>query len=283
MITYLTKLENTYFEEGLIGFLIASLLILIIALIVSKLLKKLLEHHNKHNTAFYLRIKNMIVYGFAIYAILMQIKPLQRIGTTLLASGGIFAVVIGLAAQEALGNFVNGLMITIFKPFRLGDLIKMNDGQYTGTVVDISLRHTIIETFEKTKVIIPNSEMNKAVLENVSRTGVKGNFLDISISYESDVRKAMNIINEEVIKHPKFIDNRSAQEIKEGVPKAITRVVALADSSINLRTTVYSDDNATGFAMLCDLRLSIKERFDAEGISIPYPHMVIISKETNTD
>lgn len=281
MEKYLMKLEQQYFEDGLIGFLFAVVCILLTAFIISIILRKIILHrkiNDQGNSKYYLRIKNMIVYGFAIYAILMQIRPLQQLGATLLASGGILAVVIGLAAQDALGNFVSGMIIMLFKPFKIGDLIKINNGEYVGTVVDLSMRHTIIETFEKTKVIIPNSEMNKAVLENVSRTGVKANFLDIDISYESNLEKAMKIMSEEIQKHPSFIDVRSEEEITAQQDVVIVRLLDFKDSSLHLRTTICSPDNATGYAMLSDLRIAIKKRFDQEGIVIPYQHVIIANK-----
>ncbi|MEG0095432.1 MAG: mechanosensitive ion channel family protein, partial [Erysipelotrichaceae bacterium] len=273
------QLQNHYFEAGFLGFLFTTSCILIIAIIVSKLLKKVILHGGKKETSLMIRIKNIIVYGFAFYAILMQIKPLQRLGVTLLASGGALTVVFGLAAQEALSNFVSGIIIMMFKPFKIGDLIKINNSEYTGIVYDISVRHTVIETFEKTKIIIPNAEMNKAVLENVSQTGCKGNYLDVYINYQTDIDLAMDIINEEVKNHQYFKDVRSSQDIENHEPLVTTRLIEFKESTLHLRTTVFSDDNATGFAMLSDLRIAIKKHFDQAGIVAPYPQVVINEKQ----
>lgn len=262
---------------------ISILIILILAWICSKLLKKVILRHFKVNTKFILRMKNIIVYSIALYGILSQFTALENIMKALLASGGVIAVVLGLAAQEAMSNFVNGLMITTFKPFKIGDLIKVNNGELTGTVVDISLRHTVIQTYENTKIVIPNSVMNKAILENVSSVGnQKANFLEIGISYESDIEKAMRIIEEEIVKHPDYLDIRKKEE-KKKQPAVITRLIDFADSSMHLKTTVYSKDNSQGFAMLSDLRIAIKKRFDEEGIEIPYPHQTILYKDTNKE
>ncbi|MEG3039019.1 MAG: mechanosensitive ion channel family protein [Erysipelotrichaceae bacterium] len=279
MEKYFNQLQNHYFEAGFLGFLFTTSCILIIAIIVSKLLKKVILHGGKKETSLMIRIKNIIVYGFAFYAILMQIKPLQRLGVTLLASGGALTVVFGLAAQEALSNFVSGIIIMMFKPFKIGDLIKINNSEYTGIVYDISVRHTVIETFEKTKIIIPNAEMNKAVLENVSQTGCKGNYLDVYINYQTDIDLAMDIINEEVKNHQYFKDVRSSQDIENHEPLVTTRLIEFKESTLHLRTTVFSDDNATGFAMLSDLRIAIKKHFDQAGIVAPYPQVVINEKQ----
>lgn len=275
----LSEFGSSYLENGLLNFILSVLTILLISFILSSILKKVIIHRSKDKPKFALRIKNIIVYSFAAYAVMMQIIPLQRIGTTLLASSGVVAVVVGLAAQEALGNLVNGMMISMFKPFRIGDLIKLNDGQLVGTVEDISLRHTVIRTFENTHVMIPNSEMNKATLENVTDNGnQKANFLEIPISYDSDIDMAIRIINQAVREHPDFIDARTPKEIKDKVPPVITRLVDYQEHGILLKTTAYSKDNSAGFAMLCDLRLTIKKRFDEAGIAFAYPYRVVKMK-----
>ena len=78
--------------------------------------------------------------------------------------------------------------------------------------------------------------------------------------------------------HPNFLDHRSQDEVTAGVEPVIVRLIRFNDSSITLRTTVYSTSNAEGFALLSDLRIAIKHRFDAEGIDFPYPHHTIITK-----
>ena len=83
------------------------------------------------------------------------------------ASGGIVAVVIGLASQEAAGNLINGAMIMAYKPYKIGDFIVVTGHNVRGTVIDISLRHSVIETLEKTQMIVPNDIMNKAIIENI--------------------------------------------------------------------------------------------------------------------
>jgi small conductance mechanosensitive channel len=99
------------------------------------------------------------------------------------------------------------------------------------------------------------------------------------ISYDSDVDKAIGIIQEEAQKHPDFFDNRSPEEIKDGVPPVMVRLIEFSDSSVNLRASVWSKDPGTGFAMKCDLYKSVKYRFDREGIEIPFPHRTLIFKD----
>ena len=209
-----------------------------------------------------------------ILGICYQFTALKEIVKTLLTGGGVLALVLGLAAQEAVGNLVSGMMILFFKPFKVGDLIKTNNG-LVGTVLDISLRHTVIKTYENTQIMIPNSEINKATLENVTAADFKGDFLILQISYESDLDLAISIIAEEIMKHPDFLDLRNATEKMDGIPAVKVRCTNFLDSGIELKAALQSRSSAVGYAMLSDLRISIKKRFDEAGIVIPYPQVVI--------
>lgn len=254
-------------------------LILVIALLADKFLSRMIQKYAKQNERFATRIKTIFIYSFAIYSCLSLFPPFSGMMNALLASGGIVALVVGIGSQEAVGNLVNGMMISMFKPFQIGDLIKVNNGEIVGTVTDISLRHTEIQTFENTKILVPNTSMNKAILENVSSaSGMKANFLELDISYESDLDLAMQIIKEEIIRHPLWIDARTPKEVENHVPEVNTILSDFLDSSMHLKTKVYAKNNAESVQLLSDLRIAIKKRFDAEGIEIPYPHQTILKK-----
>lgn len=270
-----------FMKYSLVTTIVTILVLLLCARVINHLCIKLIrKHYQRPNLKSILRLKTILIYVIAGYAILDLFTPFQSVLNTLLASGGVLAVVIGLAAQEAAGNFVNGLMISIFKPFQIGDLIKVNNGELVGTVVDITIRHTVIQTYENTKIVVPNSVMDEAVLENVTAVGnQKANFLELEIGYDSNLDEAMKIIEEEVVKHPNYLDVRTQEEIAAQLPNVVTRLIEFGESGMKLKTTVYSRNNAEGFAMLSDLRIAIKQRFDEAGIDIPYPHRTIVYKD----
>lgn len=197
--------------------------------------------------------------------------------TVIFTGSGIFAIIIGLAATEAFGNLISGAMILIFKPFKIGDLVKVNT-TVSGVVHEITLRHTVIKTLENTDVVIPNSEMNKLTLENISAATLKGNFLVVEVSYESNLEKAIQIITETIMAHPNFIDGRSESDKQNNVPAVTVSCTSFNASGIELKAKVFSESHAIGFAMLSDIRLTLKKRFDEEGIEIPYPHVTITQK-----
>ena len=272
--------NNSILRYGLVDTIISIVLILLLAALISKYLTHLIKRMQPRNQPVLLKIKKVVVCIIALYAILTLFFPAQAILNPLLASGGIVAVVLGLAAQETVGNLISGLMILLFRPFHINDLVRVNNGEYTGTVVEITVRHTVIQTFENTRIIIPNAQMNTAVLENISDIhSAKADFLYVTISYESDLEKAMALIVQEISKHPKYCDPCTPQEKAQGASEVIVRVTNFLDSGIELRATVYSNDNSACFIMLSDLRIAIKKRFDEEGIEMPYPKRDVYLKE----
>lgn len=272
--------KDSVLQYGLTDTIIIILLILITAMVISRILTRLMKKRNFRNLPIWLKVKKYMIITITIYGILTLFIPAKTILDPLLASGGIVAVVVGLAAQETVGNLISGFMIVTFRPFHIGDLIRVNNGEYVGTVVEITIRHTIIETFENTRVIIPNSQMNTSVLENISDIGTaKADFLYVSVSYDTDLEQAIRVLQETVAAHPDYVDPRSEEEKQQGADQVIVRVTDFKDSGIELRATIYSNDNGTCFTMLSDLRIAVKKRFDQEGIEMPYPKQDLYIKE----
>lgn len=271
---------DKYFNNGFFNGMFSIIVIVIIAILLNKALNKAIKRKFTENNVFYLRVKKILIILIALAFILSEIKGLSSIAKALLASGGIFAVVIGLASQEAASNLINGFMIMTYKPYKVGDYVRVHEYNVYGKVIDMTIRHSIIETLERTQVIVPNTIMNKAIIENVSNIdSTKANHLFIDVSYESDLDKAINIIQQQSEKHPLSIDGRSESDKEKGTSKVPVHVVEFKDSGISLRATVYSEDNIQGFQMLSDLRKDIKREFDKEGIVIPYPHSEVIIKK----
>lgn len=272
--------KDSVLQYGLTDTIIIILLILITAMMISQILTRLMKKRNFRNLPIWLKVKKYVIITITIYGILTLFIPAKTILDPLLASGGIVAVVVGLAAQETVGNLISGFMIVTFRPFHIGDLIRVNNGEYVGTVVEITIRHTIIETFENTRVIIPNSQMNTSVLENISDIGTaKADFLYVSVSYDTDLEQAIRVLQETVAAHPDYVDPRSEEEKQQGADQVVVRVTDFKDSGIELRATIYSNDNGTCFTMLSDLRIAVKKRFDQEGIEMPYPKQDLYIKE----
>ncbi|EGV44766.2 mechanosensitive ion channel family protein [Bizionia argentinensis JUB59] len=218
----------------------------------------------------------IIVIGIAFAA--MAFPSLKSIASTALGGAGIIAAIIGLASQEALANIIGGFFIIMFKPFQVYDTIKIS-GEMVGTVTDITLRHTLIRDYHNKMIVVPNAIINKEKIVNYNLGDQKYcQYVEFSISYDSDIELAKRIMQEECENHPSNIDVRTKVDEHNKVPKVQVRVISLEDSHVALRAWVWTSQFGLSFAMKCDLLESIKNRFDTEGIEIPYPYRTIITK-----
>ena len=223
----------------------------------------------------HLIITMIYILGFAFA--LIQIPEFKIIGHSVLAGAGVISIVAGLASQQALSNIVSGIFLVIFKPFRINDKITINN--FIGTVEDINLRQVVLKDAENNRIIIPNSVISAQIIVNTNMHDTKCcKIIEIGIGYDSDIEKALEIMKEEIAKHPFFIDTRTAENKKQNVPLVIARVVALADSSVTLKAWAWAKNSTDGFVMYCDLLQSIKKRFDESNIEIPYPQSVVTLK-----
>ena len=211
--------------------------------------------------------------GWAMYSI----PALHDIGTSLLASAGILAFAVGLASKDALTNLISGLFIVVFKPFKIGDRIEIQG--HTGTVEDISLRHTIIRNFQNRRLVVPNSIVSHEYVLNSDMNDRRVcEWLDFGISYGSDIELARRIMREEILKHPLFIDHRTSEQIEANEPLAPVRVIALGDFDVKLRAWAWAANTPESRILKWDVTESVKNRFDNEGVEIPFPYRTLVYK-----
>lgn len=266
--------------------IIYVLIILAAAFIVSKslrfLLNRLLVSNSKKlnvdptNYSFLKNTLGVLVWALSLVVIAYAVPQLKVMATALLAGAGFLAAALAFASQEAVSNIISGVFVIAFKPFRVGDLIQV-DGAHDGTVEDITLRHTVIRDFQNRRVIIPNAAISKATIINAHLVDEKiCKHFSIGVSYDSDIAKAKQIIREEAEKHPLCIDNRTEEERAAGVPMVLVRTISLADSSIVLRANIWAASPNDAFEIQCELNDILKNRFDQEGIEIPYPYRNLV-------
>ena len=143
----------------------------------------------------------LVGFGLAIFSI----PSLKAVASSLLAGAGILAVAAGFASQHALSNIISGLFIVIFKPFRINDRLSIQT--YMGIVEDITLRHTFIRDFENKRIIIPNTVISDEIIVNADFAEEKVcKWIEIGISYDSDIDLAKKIMFEEIAAHPNYLD-----------------------------------------------------------------------------
>ncbi len=238
------------------------------------------RHIDPTSYLFAKKVVTAIIYMVGFSFALVQIPELKIVGHSLLAGAGILSLIAGLASQQALSNIMSGFLIVMFKPFKINDRITFNE-TYTGTVEEINLRQVVLRDLENNRVIVPNAVISTQVIVNSNLTETKiCKMIEIGIGYDADIGKALGIMEDEIVKHPLHLDTRSPEDIKNNVPGVVCRVVALDSSAVTLKAWAYADNAADGYTMYCDLLRSIKERFDREGIEIPYNYQNVIIKKS---
>lgn len=274
--------ENT-FDLGIWGTLVFAVLAAGIAFLLVKLLQRYAKRHLSGNLIIFYRLIYILIITVAVVSVLMTIKPLQQVSTAILASSGIAAAVLGLAAQQTLANVFSGIAISLSKPFVIGEFIEIlqTTPPVMGIVEDISLRQTTIRDASNKAIVIPNSVLDKEILRTTkSLQGINVcNFLTVGVSYNSDLDQACKVLSDTCAAHPNVLDTRTDQEKKDGIPIVIIRVTDFGDSAIMLRASVWTKDASIGFVTLCDLRISVKKAFDKAGIEIPYPYRNVVMKQ----
>ncbi|MBO4218023.1 MAG: mechanosensitive ion channel family protein [Erysipelotrichaceae bacterium] len=261
--------------------LIFSLSVIIAAVILTRLVKRSAEKFEKRKGAtlhikFIGNIIRVLIWIMAAMLIGSQFSSFSNTLNTIITSSGILALGVSMAAQESLSNLIDGIFISSYKPFDIGDRITLPEKNgLTGIVSEMNLRHTIITTFNNTRYIISNSALSNTIIENSSDNDSFTSPIVVSITYGSDIDRAMKILEEIVAAHPNTVDKRTEQQKKQGVKKAAAVLFNFGESSIDLRIPVVTRSVGESYQTCCDIRYQIKKRFDAEGIGFPFPTVTI--------
>jgi len=277
-------MNSNYYYYGTL--IIGTLLVaIVLSIVLNRLMKIFIEKYserlkvNPTNFSFLKNSTSFIVFSLAILFIFIKIPYLRSLGAALFAGAGVMVVIVGFASQKAFSNIISGVFILIFKPFRVDDMIEFLDGT-RGIVEEITLRHTVIRNFENRRIIIPNGNISEDTIINSTITDPKiRRHITYGISYDSNIDKAVSIIQEESMKHPNFIDNRTDKEKQDSVPPVLVRLVGLADFSVQLKAYVWSNSNGESWALQCDVMKSVFDRFNKEGIEVPFPYRTIVYKK----
>lgn len=199
--------------------------------------------------------------AYSALLIFVVIAALGQVGiqtASFVAIVGAAGLAIGLAMQGSLSNFAAGVLIIIFKPFRIGDFVEM--AGTSGVVESIMIFTTELKTADNKKVIIPNASVLGGVITNYSANDTRRVDLVVGVSYDDDIDKAKAVLAELMA-----ADERVLKD-----PAPAVAMIALADSSVNFNVRPWVK-TADYWGVYCDLTEAVKKRFDQEGISIPYP------------
>ncbi len=199
-------------------------------------------------------VRNLVV----IFGVLIAISQMGIALGPLLAGLGIAGFIIGFALQDTLSNFASGIMILLYRPFDVGDVVEA--GGVKGKVSSMSLVNTTFMTFDNQRLVVPNNNIWGAVITNLTAQRTRRVDLVFGISYGDDIEKAEKVLHEIVDGYEAVLDD----------PEPLIKVHELGESSVNfiVRPWVKTDDY---WSTYWDLTKAVKKRFDEEGITIPFP------------
>jgi small conductance mechanosensitive channel len=225
--------------------------------LVVRALRKLMQRQEIDKTLETF-VCNLVRMALLIVVIIAAISALGIETTSFIAIFGAAGLAIGLALQGSLSNFAAGVLIVLFRPYKVGDYIE--GAGISGSVEQVQILTTVLKTPDNKEVIVPNSQIMSSIITNYSANDTRRVDMVVGVSYKDDLDKVRKTLEELVA-----ADDRILEE-----PACLIAVSALADSSVNfvVRPWAKTDDF---WSVKFDLTEAIKRRFDQEGISFPFP------------
>ena len=261
---FIAKALNSGIELG--GRILAALIIFIIGKFLinwaNKLFATTLQKRNVDASiqSFLKSIVNITLLVMLFLAVIGKLGIELTSFAALLASVG---VAVGMALSGNLSNFAGGVIILVFRPYKVGDYIEASTGA-SGTVTDIQIFHTVLTTPDNKIIFAPNGAMSSAVVTNYSRKETRRLDFTFGVEYGTDFNQAKAIILEIISK-----DSRISQD-----PAPFVELGALADSSVNITVRVWV--NASDYwAVNFDMNKNVYATFNEKGISFPFPQLTV--------
>ena len=234
-------------------FLIGKFVIRLVVRALGKLMEK--QEVDKTLETF---ICNLVRTTLMVVVVIAAIGAIGVETTSFIAIFGAAGLAVGLALQGSLSNFASGVLIVLFRPYRVGDFIEA--AGIAGSVEEVQILTTVLKTGDNKQIIVPNSQIMDSIITNYSANDTRRVDMVVGVSYDDDLDKVRNTLQELIAAEDRILDE----------PAPTIAVSALADSSVNfvVRPWVNSSDY---WGVTFDLTEAIKKRFDKEGISFPFP------------
>ena len=261
---FIAKALNASIDLG--GRILAALIIFIIGKILvnwaNKLFAKMLEKRKVEPSiqSFLKSIVNITLLVLLFLAVIGKLGIELTSFAALLASAG---VAVGMALSGNLSNFAGGVIILVFRPYKVGDYIEASTGA-AGTVTDIQIFHTVLTTPDNKLIFAPNGAMSSAVVTNYSRKDTRRVDFLFGVEYGTDFNEAESIIMEVI--------NKDSRILKDPAP--FVELGALADSSVNITVRVWVNA-ADYWAVNFDMNKNVYATFNEKGISFPFPQLTV--------
>jgi small conductance mechanosensitive channel len=203
-------------------------------------------------------ISNLMRMVLMVVVVIAAISQLGIETTSFIAIFGAAGLAVGLALQGSLSNFAAGVLIVLFRPYRVGDFIE--GAGIAGVVEQVQILTTVLRTGDNKRIIVPNGQIMDSIITNYSANDTRRVDMVVGVSYDDDLDKVRSVLEDLVAAEERILDD----------PACTIAVSELADSSVNFVVRPWVN-TADYWGVMFDLTEAIKKRFDKEGISFPFP------------
>ena len=229
-------------------------------MVISRVVSKVVQKHYTQQSAMLAR--KSIYYTGLIFLTIIELHQLGFKITALLGAAGVAGVAIGFAAQTSLSNLISGIFLIFEKPFEVGDAITVGDT--TGIVLSIDLLSVKLRQYDNKFVRIPNESLIKGKVTNITRFPIRRFDLNLGVAYKEDLNRVLEVLKDVANKNPYCLDE----------PEPLVIFTGFGDSALTILFAVWF--LKTDFLKLRNsIMWEIKQRFDVEGIEIPFPHRTL--------
>ncbi len=242
--------------KGLLVFVVGYVVVKLMSLVADRLSRK---HVSKQSAML---VRKGIVYTGMFIVVVMAVQQFGVRLSALLGAAGIIGIALGFASQTSVSNIISGIFLIAEKPFEVGDILKV--GNTRGTVQSIDLLSIKLRTFDNQFIRIPNENLIKSEVTNISRFPIRRADIKVAVAYKEDVRRVLEVLRDIADKNPYILDE----------PEPFIMFDGFGDSSLDITFGVWFVKEDWVKAKR-QIMIDIKERFNAEGIEIPFPHRTL--------
>lgn len=264
------ELLSSFITPERISLAIRIILMLVIGIPLVKFIKRMTGKviQDKLSAQSEMLIKRTVSYLGWLILIVMILNEFGFKLSALLGAAGVLGVAIGFASQTSVSNIISGIFLISEKPFAVGDIVQIGDT--VGVVLSIDLLSIKVRTFDYRFVRVPNENMIKNEIVNLTRFDSRRVNLMLSVAYKDNLNKVIDILKDVAVNEP----------LAQKEPEPVVQITEFADSGINILFGVWAL-NENFVDLKNALMIKVKQRFDEEDIEIPFPHVKLANEEYN--
>ena len=263
-----------------IAMIVTAVVILLIAFVLVKVnkrvFKKVKKNKNQIHLVFFEKLNSIIIVIVGLVLVISVVFGANSIWNTVLGGTAIISAVLAFAAQDVLKDILAGLMISLYKPFEIGDRIELDDSTF-GVVEDITMRHVVLVNIDTLRFVVPNSKLNTMKITNMSVGAFdRSVHFRFSVSYDTDIELAKCVIFDAIKKSEYTVPVSK----KKGAAPDYSPVYffKFSDSALILAVTVYYEKCFPTEVIINDVNTRVRNALIENGIEIPYNYITVVNK-----